>query len=71
MVHGDTKRLPLLKGQKTTDPREYLFVAVDDFSRELYTARLPDKTSTSTRHFLEQILKEVPYTIEMYYASNG
>ena len=36
MVHVDTKRLPLLKGQKTTDKRDYLFVAIDDFSRELY-----------------------------------
>ena len=31
MVHVDTKRLPLLKGQKSTDRREYLFVAIDDF----------------------------------------
>lgn len=31
MMHVDTKRLPLLKGQKTTDKREYLFVAIDDF----------------------------------------
>ena len=31
MVHVDTKRLPLLKGQKATDKREYLFVAIDDF----------------------------------------
>ena len=31
MVHVDTKRLPLLKGQKSTDRREYLFVATDDF----------------------------------------
>ena len=34
MVHVDTKRLPLLKGQKATDKRDYLFVAIDDFSRE-------------------------------------
>ena len=45
MFRGDTKRLPLLKGQKQTDPREYLFVAVDDFNRELYAAIQPDKTS--------------------------
>ena len=31
MVHVDTKRLPLIKGQKATDKREYLFVAIDDF----------------------------------------
>ena len=30
MVHVDTKRLPLLKGQKSTDAREYLFVGIDD-----------------------------------------
>ena len=36
LVHFDTKRLPLLKGQKSIEPREYLFVAIDDFSRELY-----------------------------------
>ena len=35
LVHLDTKRLPLLKGQKATDKRDYLFVAIDDFSREL------------------------------------
>ena len=46
MVHVDTKRLPLLKGQMTTDKRDYLFVAIDDFSRELYAAILPDKTAT-------------------------
>ena len=33
LVHLDTKRLPLLKGQKVTDKRDYLFVAIDDFSR--------------------------------------
>lgn len=38
MVHVDTKRLPLLKGQSTNSPREYLFVAIDDYSRELYAA---------------------------------
>ena len=38
MVHVDTKRLPLLKGQKSNDAREYLFVGIDDFSRKLYAA---------------------------------
>lgn len=45
-VHLDTKRLPLLKGQKAADKRDYLFVAIDDFSRELYAAILPDKPQT-------------------------
>jgi len=35
LVHFDTKRLPFLKGQSARNPREYLFVAIDDFSREL------------------------------------
>ncbi|MDQ6967074.1 MAG: hypothetical protein Q9M14_00140 [Mariprofundaceae bacterium] len=43
MIHFDTKRLPLLKGEDNTMPREYLFVAIDDYSRELYAAILPDK----------------------------
>ena len=71
MLHGDTKRLPLLEGQKTLDRREYLFVAIDDFSRELYAAILPDKTQVSAKAFLEQVLDECPYTIEQYYTDNG
>jgi len=71
MLHGDTKRLPLLEGQKATARREYLFVAIDDFSRELYAAILPDKTQVSAKAFLEQVLAECPYTIEQYYTDNG
>lgn len=37
----DTKRLPLLKGESQTVPRD---VAIDDFSKELFAAILPDKT---------------------------
>ena len=44
MIHGDTKRLPLLENQKITEKREYLFVAIDDFSRELFVTIMPDKT---------------------------
>lgn len=72
MVHVDTKRLPLLQGQKTTSPREYLFVAIDDFSRELYAAILPDKTSASAAKFLrEQLIEPCPYLIECIYSDNG
>ncbi len=45
MIHGDTKRLSLLEGEKPIESREYLFVAIDDYSRELYAAILPDKTN--------------------------
>jgi len=71
MLHGDTKRLPLLEGQKALERREYLFVAIDDFSRDLYAAILPDKTQNSSKVFLEQVLDECPYTIEQFYSDNG
>jgi predicted DNA-binding protein (UPF0251 family) len=35
MLHVDTKRLPLLKNETKQQTREYLFVSIDDFSREL------------------------------------
>lgn len=35
MVHVDTKRLPHIKGELATAPRQYLFVGIDDYSREL------------------------------------
>ena len=71
MIHFDTKRLPLLKGENTKENREYLFVAIDDFSRELYAAILPDKTQYSSEKFLSQVLAECPYTIEQVYSDNG
>jgi transposase InsO family protein len=71
MLHGDTKRLPLLEGQSTKAQREYLFIAIDDFSRELFAAILPDKTQHSAQRFLEQVIEECAYTIEEYYTDNG
>jgi transposase InsO family protein len=71
MLHGDTKRLPLLEGQTATDRREYLFVAIDDYSRELFAAILPDKTQYSSACFMEQVVDECAYTIEVYYTDNG
>lgn len=71
MVHGDTKRLPLLKGESPKEKHEYMFVGIDDYSRELYAAILPDKTQYSSEKFLKQVLTECPYTIEQYYTDNG
>ena len=70
MLHVDTKRLPLLKGEKKTSDRQYLFVAIDDFSRELYAAILPDKSALSAT-FLRQVIEECPYTIECVYSDKG
>jgi len=71
MIHFDTKRLPLLEGETRQSQREYLFVAIDDYSRELFTAILPDKTQYSAERFLEQVLEETAYTIEQVYSDNG
>lgn len=71
MMHYDTKRLPLLNGKRKDRPREYLFIAIDDFSRELYAGILPDKTQTSAAAFLRRVLEECPYTIECNYSDNG
>ena len=71
MIHFDTKRLPLLTGESPRNQREYMFVAIDDFSRELYCAILPDRTQYSAEKFLTQVLDECPYTIEIAYWDNG
>lgn len=71
LLHLDTKRLPLLEGETKRDGREYLFVAVDDFSRELYVGIYPDKTQHSAADFLQTVLSQCPYTIERTLTDNG
>ena len=53
MVHVDTERLPLFKGQRTADKRDYLFVAIDDFSRELYAAIFKSTTKFLNGHVIK------------------
>lgn len=72
MVHVDTKLLPLLKGDLKNRTREYLFVGIDDFSRELYAGIYPDKSQFSTAEFLRSdVLEQCPYTVECIYSDNG
>lgn len=71
MIHSDNTELPMLEGEKRTDKPEMLYVAIDDFSRELYAAVLPDTTQYSSVAFLKQVLEECPYTIETWYTDNG
>lgn len=71
MVHFDTKRLPLLRGEGAKDKREYLFVAIDDYSRFLFADILPDKTSHSAAIFLEEARRFLPFNIECAYSDNG
>lgn len=71
MVHVDTKRLPLLPGESPIQPREYLFVAIDDYSRWLYADIFPDKTSYSSAIFLEEVRRAMPFHIAQIYSDNG
>lgn len=71
LVHFDTKRFPLLKGESPTGLREYLLVAIDDYFRELFAAIIPDKSQVSSAWFLEQVIEGCPYTIEYTYSDNG
>jgi transposase InsO family protein len=72
LFHVDSKRLPLLKGQTNVQPREYLFVGIDDYSRELYAAIFPDKTQDSAAEFLQKhVIKHCPYTLDYLYSDNG
>jgi len=41
--------LPLLEGEKPTEIHEYLFIAIDDYSRELFAVILPDKNPVFSR----------------------
>lgn len=71
MIHSDNTKLPVLEGESPKDKPEHLYVAIDDFSRELYAAITPDRTQYSSASFLKQVLEECPYTIETWYTDNG
>lgn len=71
MIHSDNTELSMLVGETIKDKPETLYVAIDDFSRELYAAILPDQTQYASAEFLKQVLEECPYTIECWYTDNG
>lgn len=71
MVHFDTKKLPVMYGEAVSHPREWLHVAIDDFSRFLVADILPDKTSYSSAIFLEEVIHAMPFTIETAFSDNG
>ena len=49
-----------------------MYVTIDDFSRELYAAVMPDKTAGSAARFLGQVLGGgCTCTIETAYTDNG
>lgn len=71
MLHLDTKRLPLLMGEAAVQPREYLFVAIDDHSRYAFADIFPDKTSYSAAIFLEEVRRYFPGVVQGIYSDNG
>ena len=70
MMHMDTKRLPAIKNDPDKSP-EYLFVWIDDYSRELYVRITWDKTQVSSAQFLDQVSQECPYVVEKILTDNG
>lgn len=71
MIHLDTKRLPLIRGEAARQPREYLFVAIDDYSRWLFADILPDKTSWSAAIMLQELVLSLPFMVTGIYSDNG
>jgi transposase InsO family protein len=71
LVHFDTKKLPVMRGEAVSAPREWLHVAIDDFSRFLVADILPDKTSFSSAIFLEETIHAMPFLVEKAYSDNG
>jgi len=71
MVHFDTKRLPLLRGEGIRDKREHLHVAIDDYSRHLTADIFPDKGRYSSAIHLEEVISQAPFNTEETYSDNG
>lgn len=71
MLHLDTKRLPLLRGEAAVQPREYLFVAIDDHSRTAFADIFPDKTAYSAAMFLKEATRQLPFPVTGIYSDNG
>lgn len=71
LVHIDTKKFPKLKTETSSDPKEYLYVAIDDCSRWAYAAVMPDKTDDSAAAFLDELLNVTPVPIQAIMTDNG
>lgn len=70
LVHIDTKKLPFIEGEANRT-KEYLYVAVDDATRYLYTAVMGDKTNETAGEFMEEVLTTSPFIIEAIMTDNG
>jgi transposase-like protein len=71
LIHIDTKKLPKLEGETMAHGKEYLYVAIDDCSRWVYAAVMPDKTDESAASFLDEVLTVTPVPIQAVMTDNG
>lgn len=71
MVHFDSAVMPRIAGEAAVTPREYLFVAVDDYSRFLFADILPDQTSYSAAIVLDEVIIMMPFAVQRSYSDNG
>lgn len=71
LIHIDTKKLPRLTGETALDGKEYLYVAIDDCSRWVYAAVMPDKTDESAASFMDEVLTVSPVPIQAVMTDNG
>lgn len=71
MVHFDTAVMPRLTGEAAQTPREYLYVAIDDYSRFLFADIFPDQTSWSAAIHLDETLIMLPFHVQCAYSDNG
>lgn len=56
---------------QTEEGKHYLFVAIDRTSKFVYVELLSRSTKMETAHFLENLIKSLPYTIHTILTDNG
>ena len=71
MVHADTKLLPRLMGETKGMLRERMYVALDDFSRNLVADILPSKSQESSVVFGTVVTERLPFDIKDWYTDRG
>ncbi len=70
MVHFDTKKLR--RAKKDWKIRsEVLYVAIDDYSRQLFADIFPRRDAETSALFLEMVMHLAAYPIEEVYSDNG
>jgi len=70
LVHFDNAKLPAIAGD-SNQKKEYLHVAIDDYSRYLVVDIFPDKTQWSSAIHLEETIMAMPFDIQAIYSDNG